>query len=170
MMPSLLQAVVAYSRTDKIKLRLRGAVLERNITTTEIWEERHMMPFSQDNGWLSTSIQPVPMALLRKCPRQGHTLWLALMERHTGLEQRSDWLLLRPLMRRSSRVQESSQSTERSINSYDAQRTPAPPKEVSTCSGRLMRPPTRLNSQQQIETFQTSLCEIETFIYLYFYS
>ena len=45
---------------------------------------------------------------------------------------------------RSSRVQKSSQSTERSINS-DVQRTLGLTKEVMTRSGRLLRPPTHLN-------------------------
>ena len=44
----------------------------------------------------------------------------------------------------SSRVRESSQSTEKSISS-DARCNPAPLKEVRTRSGRLVRPPTRLN-------------------------
>ena len=45
---------------------------------------------------------------------------------------------------RSSRVQKSSQSTERSINS-DVQRTLGLTKEVMTRSGRLLRPPTHIN-------------------------
>ena len=48
------------------------------------------------------------------------------------------------MQRSSSRVRESSQSTEKSISS-DAQCNPAPLKEVRTRSGRFMRPLTRLN-------------------------
>ena len=39
-------------------------------------------------------------ALLRKYSRQGHTLWLPLMERFAEIEHRSDWLQPHPLVER----------------------------------------------------------------------
>ena len=48
------------------------------------------------------------------------------------------------MLQSSSRVRESSQSTDKSISS-DAQCNPAPLKEVRTRSGRFVRPPARLN-------------------------
>ena len=103
MMPSLLQPTVVHSGTVQTEI-------ERRRTRAKHYFDRNlgvsMVLFSQDSGYmqnpfLSTSIQPGAMAWWRKCPLQGPTPWLPLMGKYAGIECRFDWLLLRPLIRRS---------------------------------------------------------------------
>ena len=101
--PALLQPAVAYSGTLKTEIEGRRTRAEHYYDRN--WEERPIMQFSHDSGYiqnsiLRTNIQLGPMALSSNCPRQGLTLLLSLMERYAEIESRSDWLLLHPLMRR----------------------------------------------------------------------